>query len=273
MKHRRSASLSKKHAHGIALKKIHGQHFLREDRFAWSMLDAVTLTSRTSVFEIGCGDGFLTRIILQSPVARLWVFEIDPEWASYVKKNVTDKRLTVFEKDFLTVDETDLARYAPWVVLANLPYNITFPILHKFRSIRHLLQEGVIMMQEEVAQKIVKTRGAGYGFVSLFFQYYFDWKLLDKVPPQAFQPPPKVYSRLLYFKPCVNVTPIPEEEQFWLFIKRCFKQPRRTLQNNLRQSHYDVAVIPEEVLLQRAQQLNMKDFLDLWDHVRMSLKA
>ena len=85
------------------------------------------------------------------------------------------------------------------------------------------------MIQEEVAQKIVKTSGRGYGFPSLFFQHYFEWKLLEKVPPGAFFPPPKVYSRLLYFKPKKMLQQIPDEAEFWEFIKHCFAQPRRTL--------------------------------------------
>ena len=68
-------------AHGIQLKKGYGQHFLRDQSVVDKMIAQVTLTPETSVFEIGCGDGFLTKSILQTPIRRLWVFEIDPEWA------------------------------------------------------------------------------------------------------------------------------------------------------------------------------------------------
>lgn len=120
------------------------------------------------------------------------------------------------------------------------------------------------MMQEEVAQKIVKTGGRGYGHPSLFFQYHFEWRLLKQVPPQAFLPPPKVYSRLLYFKPRVEKPVIPHEEEFWKFIKICFRQPRRTLLNNLAQSHYALSKIASETLKLRAQQMSMEDFLIIW---------
>jgi 16S rRNA (adenine1518-N6/adenine1519-N6)-dimethyltransferase len=126
------------------------------------------------------------------------------------------------------------------------------------------MQEGVVMVQEEVAQKLVKTRGKGYGFSSLFFRYYFDLELMQKIPPTAFFPPPKVYSRLVYFKPKHNVNPIENEQEFWKFIKFCFAQPRRTLKNNLTQTHYNIAQIPEKILSLRAQQMNMQDFLELW---------
>ena len=192
----------KKHgfAQGIALKKDYGQHFLRNDSIAQKIVMSVDLNPASSVFEIGCGDGALTRVILQSKLARLWIFEIDPEWAASVKKRLPDPRMQVFVEDILITDFSRFEPYKPWILLANLPYQITFPILYKLQENRHLIAEGVIMIQEEVARKIVGTHGRGYGFVSLFFQHYFDWQLLDKVAPSSFYPPPKVFSRLLHFK-------------------------------------------------------------------------
>jgi 16S rRNA (adenine1518-N6/adenine1519-N6)-dimethyltransferase len=251
----------------IRLKKKFGQHFLRESFFTKQMIDAVTLDETSSVFEIGCGDGFLTRAILKTAIARLWTFEIDPEWASYVQKELKDPRLRVFNENFLDVDFTRLQEYAPWTVLSNLPYQVTFPVLHLLQQNRYLLKEGVLMMQEEVAQKIMKTSGRGYGFPSLFFQWYFEWRMLDKVPPSAFQPPPQVFSRLLYFKPRSDRALIPDEEQFWEFIKRCFRQPRRTLRNNLRQAYYDISKVTERELDLRAQQMNMDDLLSVWERL------
>lgn len=253
---------------GIPLKKQFGQHFLRDQHVTHVMLDAVELTETTSVFEIGCGDGFLTKAILQTPIARLWAFEIDPDWARYVQETIQDQRLRVIEQNFLDIDFTIFEPHQPWTVLANLPYQITFPILYRFQQHRSLIKEGVVMVQEEVAQKITKTRGRGYGFPSLFFQRFFQWQMIEKVPPTAFHPPPKVFSRLLYFKPKTDLVPIVDEEGFWQFIKVCFKQPRRTLRNNIIQAHYDIAKIPEDYLLLRAQQILMKDFLALWELLR-----
>lgn len=251
-------------AHGIYLKKSYGQHFLREQVYIDHMIDAVELTSESSVLEIGCGDGFLTKSLLKTLLGRLWIFEIDVQWASYVQKTYPDKRMTVFVENILDVDFSRFDPYKPWVLLANLPYQITFPILYRLVEHRRLLKEGVIMVQEEVAQKILKTSGRGYGFVSLFFQHYFRWRALDKVPPTAFLPPPAVYSRLLYFSCIQDPTIIPQESEFWIFIKRSFSQPRRILRNNLQSFHYDLSKIPDHILLSRAQQLSMDDFLSLW---------
>jgi len=246
------------------IKKRFGQHFLRDESVTQHMIEQVALTPESSVFEIGCGDGFLTRTILKQPLERLWIFEIDEDWVNYVREHIKDKRMTVFHENVLDVDFSRFTADAPWTLLANLPYQITFPILHMLQRNIALLKEGVIMVQEEVAQKVVKTHGRGYGHPSLFFQHYFEWRLLKQIPPQAFLPPPKVYSRLLYFKPRVQKPVIPDEEQFWKFIKACFRQPRRTLHNNLGQSHYDLAKLDAETLKLRAQQMNMEDFLKIW---------
>jgi 16S rRNA (adenine1518-N6/adenine1519-N6)-dimethyltransferase len=249
---------------GIVLKKRYGQHFLRDQAVVDHMLEAVALTPTTSVFEIGCGDGFLTKSILQTSIARLWVFEIDPEWATYVKNHFPDKRMTMFEENILDADMSRLEPHKPWTLLSNLPYQVTFPILYLLQKNKALLKEGVIMVQEEVAQKLLKTQGRDYGFSSLFFQHHFEWKMLDKVPPGAFLPPPKVYSRLLYFKPRAMLDTIPQEEDFWKFVKIAFRQPRRTLRNNLVQSDVDVAKIPDATLALRAQQMSKEDILNVW---------
>lgn len=260
----------KKHgrAQGIALKKDYGQHFLRNDSIAQKIVMSVNLDENSSVFEIGCGDGALTRVILQNKLARLWVFEIDPEWAALVQKRLPNSRMKVFVQDFLTVDFAALEPYKPWTLLANLPYQITFPLLYKLQEHRHLLAEGVIMIQEEVAKKLVATHGRGYGFVSLFFQHYFELRLLDKISPSSFYPPPKVFSRLLYFKPRKELIEIPDETNFWEFVRAIFKQPRRTIKNNLSQKHYDLSKISEETLMMRGQQMNIQDLISLWNTIQ-----
>jgi len=254
--------------HDIQIKKKYSQNFLREQWVIDSIINNVSLNQETAVFEIGGGSGFLTQSILKQNIARLWVFEIDLEWATYLKDKFSqNKNLTIYENNILDVDFSVFEPYKPWTLLSNLPYQVTFPILYLLQKNMHLLKEGVIMVQEEVAQKLLKTSGRDYGYTSLFFQYYFDWKMLDKIPPTAFYPAPKVYSRLLHFTPKFERQEIPNEEEFWKFIKSCFKQPRRTLKNNLQQSHYNLSKIPEETLLLRAQQISFDEFLEIWEKI------
>lgn len=254
---------------GIELKKRYGQHFLKERTFVDRMISAVHLDNSISVLEIGCGEGILTGAILEGPCKQLKVFEIDAEWAKYVRELYeNDTRFTIVLQDVLDAQWDLLVDQEPWVLLANLPYQITFPIFYKIQKYRTMFREGVIMIQEEVAQKLVKTSGRDYGYSSLFFQHFFELKLLDKISPGAFYPPPSVYSRLLYFKPKQNVAPIVQEEEFWKFIKASFQQPRRTLRNNLIPTNFDATRLDDEVLQKRAQQLVMKDFLSIWDILR-----
>jgi 16S rRNA (adenine1518-N6/adenine1519-N6)-dimethyltransferase len=249
-----------------AKKKSFGQHFLRKQSVVDHMIERVAIDATTSVLEIGCGDGFLTTSILKKTACKqLWSYEIDNEWVSVVKKIITDSRFTVKNQDILTVDMMELAPHKPWVILANLPYQITFPILFLLQKNKDLFTEGVVMVQEEVAQKVVAQSGRGYGPTSLLLQRHFVWELLEKIEPSAFEPPPKVYSRLLYFKTIQTVSAIEKEEKFWLFVRSCFKHPRQTLRNNLKALYRSsIEKIPAEILNLRAQQMTFDQFLLLW---------
>lgn len=250
---------------GIRLKKHFGQHFLKDQSVVDSMLNAVNIGQNSSVFEIGSGNGFLTKSILNHQIRRLWIFEIDKEWANYIQQNYSDSRIKMFNENFLDIDLSILNTYKPWVLLANLPYQVTFPILYKLIIHRELLEEAVVMVQEEVAQKIVKSSGRGYGFNSLYLQHFFDFQLLIKIPASSFYPAPKVTSRLIYFKPKTHLEFIPEEEMFWKFIKQIFSQPRRTIKNSLASYHYNLSKISLNILGLRAQQLSKKDLINLWE--------
>lgn len=260
------------HIDGIAIKKQFGQHFLRDQTVVDTMLNAVTLDTSSSILEIGCGDGFLTRSILQHLSARVWIFEIDPDWAQYVQAHYADPRLSVFTENILEIQFAErLQTFQPWTLLSNLPYQITFPLLFMLHKNRSLFREGVIMVQEEVAHKLLKTSGRDYGFVSIFFQHYFAWRSLQRIPPTAFLPPPKIHSRLLYFAPQLNTCTILHEDQFWKFVKSCFARPRRTLRNNLSatpHAHRIQELGISETL--RAQEMTFEDFLALWHKLHVT---
>ncbi len=253
-----------KSRHGIFFKKQFGQNFLHDHSVTDSIINSVTLSPDISILEIGCGDGFLTKALLDTDAKAIVGYEIDSEWFGYLKKRLKNSRFLLINQDILTVDWTFFEKYVPMVLLANLPYNITFPLLYKIQEHRLLFSEITVMVQEEVAQKIIKKSGKDYGFISLFFQYYFEWSLLDLVPPTAFEPSPQVYSRLLHGKIRNTVDPIYQEEAFWNFVKLCFKQPRRTISNNLIGTIYEKKSIEKSFATLRAQQMSIADFKNLW---------
>ncbi len=250
-------------------KKALGQHFLLDQSVVDAMIARVKVDNTTSVMEIGCGDGFLTRSILaQTDCKQLRIFEIDEEWITVVKAKIHDSRMNILHENVLDSDWRLLEVDMPWVMIANLPYLITFPFLHKVQMNRHLFNEGVIMIQEEVAQKLVATHGRPFGAQTLFFQHYFDFELLTKILPSAFNPPPKVDSRLVYFKPKSVLIPIADEEGFWKFVKQCFRFPRQNLRNNLKSSAFEFEALGSDILTKRAQQLTFADFLKFWNLFR-----
>ncbi len=248
-----------------AKKKQLGQHFLRKHSVVDNMINAVTVTPETTVVEIGCGDGFLTRAILnQTKCKKLVCFEIDKEWADYVRGNIHDQRLDLRLQNILDASFDTVESAAPLIMLANLPYQITFPILYLVQKSKDRFGDIVIMVQEEVGQKLAATHGRSFSAVTMFFQHHFTIKLLEKIEPGAFTPPPKVFSRLVQLTPRQGPS-IPNEPLFWDTIKLCFKSPRQTLRNNLRTTHYDLARLSEETLSKRAQQLSFDDFLVIWE--------
>ena len=249
-------------------KKFLGQHFLRKQSVVDNMISKVNVTPQTSVMEVGCGDGFLTRSILeQTKCKKLLVYEIDKEWVDFLGRSIKDDRLTIKNENFLDVALQELEVRKPWVFLANLPYCVTFPILFVLQKNKHLFEEGVFMIQEEVAQKLVATRGKKYSAISLLLRYHFDFELLEKVEPAAFNPPPKIFSRLVYFKPKNSKQKIDKEEKFWKFVRMCFKFPRQMLRNNLKLTNYDISKLTDDLLRLRAQQLSFNEFLKIWDSI------
>lgn len=245
-------------------KKALGQNFLRKHSVVDNMINEVKITPETTVIEIGCGDGFLTQAILtQSKCKKLVCFEIDKEWASYVKARITDSRLDLRLENILDASFDTVESTAPLIMLANIPYQITFPILYMIQRSKERFADIILMVQEEVGQKLAASRGRSFSAVTMFFQHHFTIQLLEKIEPGAFVPPPKVFSRLVKLTPRQSPF-IPNEDLFWEMVKLCFRSPRQTLKNNLRTTHYDLTRLSEELLGKRSQQLTFEDFFAMW---------
>ena len=245
-------------------KKALGQNFLRKHSTVDNMIHAVTITPETTVVEIGCGDGFLTKAILtQSPCKKLVCFEIDREWATYVRNHITDPRLDLRIENILDASFDTVESTVPLIILANIPYQITFPILYMIQRSKERFGDIILMVQEEVGQKLAASRGRSFSAVTMFFQHHFTIKLLEKIEPTAFEPAPKVFSRLVQLTPRQGPA-IPDEPLFWDMVKLCFRFPRQTLRNNLRTTHYDQTRLDDELLAKRSQQLEFADFFAMW---------
>jgi len=245
-------------------KKHLGQHFLISQDPINTMLSAIKITPETTIIEIGCGNGILTRALLASSCKAVHVIEIDADWAHYIHDTIHDPRLTIHHEDALDFDFSSLKTDGPLVLMANLPYVITFPLFEKLAANHTIFDDGMVMIQEEAAERITHTSGRRCGAVSLFLQYYFTFTNYDKVPPKSFSPPPKVMSRLVRFQPNNELMPLTDAKNFWLFVRACFKSPRQMLGNNLKRTLYSWQKLPAETLQLRAQQLTVKELHEIW---------
>lgn len=200
----------------------------------------MNLQPNDSVLEIGAGPGNMTAR-LASTGALVWAVEIDPALAQGLREKFGgNPRVEILEADILQVPINQLARPVGRErikVFGNLPYYITSPCLLRLFHYCCWIEEIVVMVQQEVAQRIVATPGsAEYGLFSVTCQYYTRPTLHFTIPPKAFRPAPQVHSALVRMQvaPQKESLGVQDEEAFWRWMKAAFAQKRKTLLNNWR---------------------------------------
>lgn len=187
--------------------------------------------------EIGAGHGEFTRHLLQSGAA-VTAVEFDTKLATRLQDLAVEfPRLRIFHADILQTDIAALAGGHHVGVYGNLPYYITSPILHHLFRFADHLREIHIVIQLEVAFRLVARPGTrDYGYLSVLTQFFSRPTLAMKIPRGAFRPPPKVGSALvsLHLPGERSKLSVGDEQRFLDFVKFCFAQKRKTLVNNLR---------------------------------------
>lgn len=212
--------------HGVQARKGLGQHFLVSEKVVRAIV--ARIQGCAGVLEIGPGPGVLTQRL--SAVAETIAVELDSQMVDILKE--TALAATVVKGDALKIDLGEiLKRLAePRAVVSNLPYYITGPLLGRIADQSANYSLAVLMMQKEVAQKIVaKPKDSGRGAVSVLLQSEFDVSVVCQAPRGAFMPPPKVDSMVLEIRPA---RPKPSK-RFEACVRAGFVQPRKTLANNL----------------------------------------
>ena len=215
-----------------------GQVFLTDRRVEERITRALDLRPDAAVLEIGAGPGNMTRR-LAARVARVWAVEVDSGLAAALRQQFADDpRVEVLETDILQLAIGDLVRSAGRDrirVFGNLPYYITSPCLLRLFQYQEWIEEIVVMVQKEVAERIVAAPGtADYGLFSVTCQYYTQPALLFSVPPKAFRPEPQVYSAVVRLRVASQkkTLGIQDERVFWKLVRAAFAQRRKTLVNN-----------------------------------------
>ncbi|MGD0938366.1 MAG: 16S rRNA (adenine(1518)-N(6)/adenine(1519)-N(6))-dimethyltransferase RsmA [Terracidiphilus sp.] len=214
-----------------------GQNFLVDssaiERIAASIGD---LTGRT-VVEVGPGRGAITEA-LAVRAGHLLAVELDHELAIGLRVHFPAERVTVIEQDVLDFDFAAASADAGerLLVVGNLPYGITSQILLKLAASHAAIDRAVLMVQREVADRVVAQPGSrDYGLLSVTVQMYGPAQQIFTLPPEAFSPPPDVHSTVFRwrFAPRFDELGV-ERDRFLRFVRQCFAQKRKTLANNLR---------------------------------------
>jgi 16S rRNA (adenine1518-N6/adenine1519-N6)-dimethyltransferase len=209
-----------------------GQHFLRDRAVARAVVDLVAPTRADVVVEIGPGEGALTAD-LADRAGRLIALEADRTLAARLRTRFPGAE--VLDADARTWDYGLLERPLGGrvLVVGNLPYSVSKPILMALVSARRAIDGMALMLQLEVAERLAAPPGGKvYGSLSVLTQLHLDVRVAFRVPPGAFRPPPKVDSAV------VSLTPLPaprvaisDEARFQTVVRAAFAQRRKMLAN------------------------------------------
>jgi 16S rRNA (adenine1518-N6/adenine1519-N6)-dimethyltransferase len=216
------------------IRKNLGQHFLNDKRILQRIVDALELTGHETVLEIGPGRGSLTELLVPA-AKRLVLIEYDRMLAERLRaRYASTPSVTVIEADVLTVDLGDAAG-GPYVLVGNVPYYITTPILFHALEPRRP-DRAVYLVQREVADRIVAEPGSDdYGALSVNVQGFATPKKLFKVAPGSFDPPPKVESAVVRIDPrAVPVVDAEHEARFRRFVQETFGMRRKQMRRVVR---------------------------------------
>ena len=226
-----------------------GQHFLADPGWREEIARAIRVSQQALAplspqpsetrcwIEIGAGHGEFTEKLAASgsPVCAV---ELDAALVANLHKLAKQFRnLTVVRADILETDIASLANGKRIRIYGNLPYYITSPILRHLFNTADLIDEIHIVVQREVASRLVARPGTtDYGYLSVLTQYFARPELVLEIPASAFRPPPDVTSALVTLRLPGERAKLPDfdEQRFLNFVKRCFSQKRKTLVNNLR---------------------------------------
>ena len=225
---------------GFRAKKRLGQHFLMDDTVVDRIVRCVDIGPDDTVLEIGPGLGALT-VPLGLRANRLLAVEKDRHAATLLRERLVEEGImgaTVIDDDILRCDVRTLVGPTgrKILVVGNLPYNISKPVLRRLVGYRDLVKRAVLMFQTEVADRLEALPGTkDYGAMTVLVRYYAEVTRVMKVPPGAFRPRPKVSSTVLtldFERPYPRVAA--DEGWFETVVRGSFSHRRKTLVNSLR---------------------------------------
>lgn len=248
-------------------KKRFGQNFLTDQSVITSLVNAIDPKADDLMVEIGPGLGALTKPLLQK-LNLLHVVEVDRDIIAWMEKEYANKNINIHNADALKFDFTSLGNHLR--VTGNLPYNISTPILfHLLANISHITDMHFMLQKEVVERMVAEPSTAAYGRLSVMLQYSLHMEYLITVPPEAFEPAPKVESA---FVRCVPHSTLPhtanDETLFSKVVLAAFGQRRKTLRNTLKGLLDDDGFTALNISSQlRAENLSVADFVTITNYL------
>ncbi len=269
--------------YGVRPSKGWGQNFLTDRRVAARVVEAARLEPTDAVLEVGAGLGALT-FMLAEHARRVIAVEVDARLVAILDNLIHQQELTnitLIQANVLSLPVPELLRGEETAkVVANIPYAITSPLLEHLLSARTYLSLLVLMVQKEVAERLVaQPGGSAYGALSLFAQYHAEVEYLGRVPASAFYPQPEVDSAIVRLVPVPDRLPPVEQRWFFRLVRAGFGKRRKTLRNALAALFDDAdraaallrrAGIPVSA---RAEELRLQDWMRLAEETARTLKA
>lgn len=243
--------------------KRFGQNYLVDKNTIQKIVNQFDPKPDDTIVEIGPGQGALTSL-LSKTVKDYLAIEIDKRVIDDLKINFPT--VEFINRDFLEMNLRDLASGTKFRVIGNIPYNITSPILFKLIEERHFVSDAILMVQYEVAKRIVgKPRTKDYGILSVLTNYFADTELCFKIPPTVFYPKPNVDSAIVSFKFGKKISNEIDEKLFVKVVKAAFGNRRKTLKNSL--SNNSFSDLNFDTLqfdfTRRAEELTIDQFIEL----------
>ena len=242
-------------------RKRFGQNFLTDSSVLENIITAIAPQPDDVMVEIGPGLGAMTRLLLQS-LSQLHVVELDRDLVARLQKSFSADRLMVHSGDALQFDfaQIPVPEGRKLRIVGNLPYNISTPLLFHLSRFAPLVQDQHFMLQKEVVERMTaEPGGREYGRLSVMLQWRYRMGMLFVVPPDAFDPPPKVDSAIVRMVPIQNPLPC-DEAKLERVVTQAFSQRRKVLRNclaplftesDLRGAGVDPQARPETVPLEQ----------------------
>jgi 16S rRNA (adenine1518-N6/adenine1519-N6)-dimethyltransferase len=246
----------------LRAKKHLGQHFLNDEQIAFDITNLLSDGAK-NVVEIGPGMGVLTQYLVKKDF-KTEVVEIDRESVFYLRLNYPE--LEIHEGDFLQLDLKEEYPYN-FSLIGNFPYNISSQILFKAFENRDQITEIVGMFQKEVAERIACKKGKKRGILSVLLQAFYDVEYCFTVDEHVFNPPPKVKSGVIKLVRNSRKELTVDERKFKRVVKAGYNQRRKTLKNAMKPFEIINGDEIIDLLVLRAEQLSVDDFIKLTNHV------